>query len=39
VGVQLIGAPHAEGTLVEIGHSFQRTTDWHLRRPALAVSH
>ncbi len=38
VGVQLIGAPHAEGTLVEIGRAFQHATDWHLRHPALADS-
>jgi len=33
IGVQLIGAPFAEGTLVRIGRAFQAVTDWHLRRP------
>ncbi len=33
IGVQLIGAPFAEATLIRIGRGFQRATDWHLRRP------
>ncbi len=35
IGVQLIGAPFAEATLIRIGRAFQAATDWHLRRPAL----
>jgi len=35
IGVQLVGAPFAEPTLVRIGRAFQGETDWHLRRPAL----
>ena len=35
VGVQLIGAPFAEATLVRIGRAFQKATDWHRRRPNL----
>jgi aspartyl-tRNA(Asn)/glutamyl-tRNA(Gln) amidotransferase subunit A len=35
IGVQLIGAPFADATLVRIGRAFQSATDWHLRRPAL----
>jgi len=35
IGVQLVGAPFAEATLVRIGRAFQNETDWHLRRPAL----
>ena len=35
VGVQLVGGPLAESTLVRIGRAFQRATDWHRRRPAL----
>ena len=34
VGVQFIGAPFAEGTLVRIGRAVQAATDWHTRRPA-----
>jgi len=35
VGVQLLGAPFADATLVRIGRAFQHATSWHLRRPAL----
>jgi aspartyl-tRNA(Asn)/glutamyl-tRNA(Gln) amidotransferase subunit A len=33
IGVQLVGAPFADATLVRIGRAFQQATDWHLRRP------
>jgi len=33
IGVQLIGASFAEGTLVRIGRGFQAVTDWHRRQP------
>ena len=36
IGVQLLGAPFADATLVRIGCAFQSATDWHLRRPPLA---
>ena len=35
IGVQLMGAPFAEATLIAIGRAYQRATDWHLRRPDL----
>ena len=35
IGVQVIGAPFAEATLVRIGRAFQHATDWHKRRPSL----
>jgi aspartyl-tRNA(Asn)/glutamyl-tRNA(Gln) amidotransferase subunit A len=35
IGVQLVGAPFAEATLVKIGRAFQRATDWHTRRPSV----
>jgi len=34
VGLQLIGQPLAEPTLLKTAHYFQRATDWHLRVPA-----
>ncbi len=34
MGVQLVGAPFAESTVLRIGRAFQRVTDWHLQRPA-----
>jgi len=38
IGVQLMGAPFADATLVRIGRAFQAVTDWHLRRPVLPAS-
>jgi len=35
VGLQLIGRPFDEATLLRAGDAFQRVTDWHTRRPAL----
>jgi len=36
VGIQLLGRPHTEATLLRAGMAFQRLTDWHCRAPALA---
>jgi aspartyl-tRNA(Asn)/glutamyl-tRNA(Gln) amidotransferase subunit A len=35
IGMQFLGAPFAEVTLVRIGRAVQRATQWHLRHPAL----
>jgi aspartyl-tRNA(Asn)/glutamyl-tRNA(Gln) amidotransferase subunit A len=35
VGLQLIGRPFDEATLLRVGDAYQRVTDWHTRRPAL----
>jgi aspartyl-tRNA(Asn)/glutamyl-tRNA(Gln) amidotransferase subunit A len=35
VGMQLVGRPFAEGTILRLGHAFQRATDWHKREPEL----
>ena len=35
VGLQLIGPPLGEATLLRIADAYQRVTDWHLRRPAV----
>jgi aspartyl-tRNA(Asn)/glutamyl-tRNA(Gln) amidotransferase subunit A len=35
IGVQLMGAPFADATLVRIGRAFQAATDWHRRQPEL----
>jgi len=37
VGIQLLGKPFAEATLLRIGCAFQRATDWHRRTPGLAA--
>jgi aspartyl-tRNA(Asn)/glutamyl-tRNA(Gln) amidotransferase subunit A len=35
VGLQLVGHPFEESTVLAIGHAYQQATDWHRRRPAL----
>jgi aspartyl-tRNA(Asn)/glutamyl-tRNA(Gln) amidotransferase subunit A len=35
VGLQLIGRPFEEATLLRMGDAYQRVTDWHARRPEL----
>ncbi len=37
IGVQLLGAPFAEATLIRAGRAFQHATDWHLQRPDLSA--
>ncbi|HEU4323420.1 MAG TPA: Asp-tRNA(Asn)/Glu-tRNA(Gln) amidotransferase subunit GatA [Roseiflexaceae bacterium] len=36
VGLQLIGRPFDEATILRVGDAYQRQTDWHTRRPELA---
>ncbi|HEX2114119.1 MAG TPA: amidase, partial [Alphaproteobacteria bacterium] len=36
IGVQLLGAPFTEPTLIRIGRAFQAATDWHKREPDLS---
>ncbi len=38
VGLQLIGRPFDEGTILRAGDAYQRITDWHLRRPELPTT-
>ncbi|HEU5012678.1 MAG TPA: Asp-tRNA(Asn)/Glu-tRNA(Gln) amidotransferase subunit GatA [Roseiflexaceae bacterium] len=35
VGLQLVGRPFDEPTLLRVGDAFQHVTDWHARRPTL----
>ena len=35
VGMQLIGPMFSEEKLLQIGHQYQQTTDWHTRRPKV----
>lgn len=37
VGLQLIGDYFSEPRLLQVSHAFQQATDWHTRRPVLAV--
>jgi aspartyl-tRNA(Asn)/glutamyl-tRNA(Gln) amidotransferase subunit A len=36
VGLQIVGDYFAEARMLNVAHRFQRATDWHLRRPAMA---
>ena len=33
IGMQVIGRPFDESTVLRLGHAFQQATDWHRRRP------
>jgi aspartyl-tRNA(Asn)/glutamyl-tRNA(Gln) amidotransferase subunit A len=35
LGMQILGRPFGEMTMLRIGHAYEQATDWHLRRPAL----
>jgi aspartyl-tRNA(Asn)/glutamyl-tRNA(Gln) amidotransferase subunit A len=35
MGLQLVGTPFSENTLLAVGRTFQERTDWHKRRPTL----
>ena len=35
IGMQLLGAPFGEETLLRTARVFERATDWHLKRPGL----
>jgi len=36
VGLQLLGRPFDEGSLLRAGDAYQRVTEWHTQRPPLA---
>jgi aspartyl-tRNA(Asn)/glutamyl-tRNA(Gln) amidotransferase subunit A len=36
IGIQLVGRPFSENTLLAIGKQFQERTDWHKRRPPVS---
>jgi aspartyl-tRNA(Asn)/glutamyl-tRNA(Gln) amidotransferase subunit A len=33
LGLQIVGRPFAEATVLQLGAAYQRVTDWHARRP------
>jgi aspartyl-tRNA(Asn)/glutamyl-tRNA(Gln) amidotransferase subunit A len=35
LGMQLVGRPFGETTILRIGHAYERATEWHTRRPVL----
>ncbi|MBC7779975.1 MAG: amidase [Proteobacteria bacterium] len=37
LGMQIIGRPFDDATVLRVGHAFQLATDWHRREPVLAA--
>jgi aspartyl-tRNA(Asn)/glutamyl-tRNA(Gln) amidotransferase subunit A len=35
VGLQITGAPGAEGALLAVAHAYQKQTDWHKHKPEI----
>jgi aspartyl-tRNA(Asn)/glutamyl-tRNA(Gln) amidotransferase subunit A len=35
IGLQIIGRPFDEATVLRVGHAYEQATDWHRRRPEL----
>ena len=36
IGLQIVGKPFDEATVLRVGDAYQQLTDWHARRPAAA---
>src|SRR5438034_3958026 len=36
IGMQIVGRPFDEATVLRVADAYQRSTDWHTRRPVLA---
>jgi aspartyl-tRNA(Asn)/glutamyl-tRNA(Gln) amidotransferase subunit A len=36
LGMQILGRPFGEPTILRIGHAYEQATEWHTRRPQLA---
>ena len=37
IGMQIVGKPFAEATVLRVGDAYQQLTDWHTRTPARAT--
>ncbi len=35
LGMQILGRPFGEATILRVGHAYERATEWHRRRPTL----
>ena len=35
LGMQILGRPFGETTILRVGHAYEQATEWHRRRPAL----
>jgi len=36
IGLQLLGQPFGEETLLQVAHAYEQATDWHQRKPDLS---
>jgi len=36
LGMQILGRPFGEETILRVGHAYERATEWHTRHPILA---
>jgi aspartyl-tRNA(Asn)/glutamyl-tRNA(Gln) amidotransferase subunit A len=39
IGLQLLGKPFGEETILRIAHAYEQSTGWHQERPALKLNH
>jgi aspartyl-tRNA(Asn)/glutamyl-tRNA(Gln) amidotransferase subunit A len=37
LGMQIVGRPFGESTILRIGHAYEQATEWHRRRPPLVA--
>jgi aspartyl-tRNA(Asn)/glutamyl-tRNA(Gln) amidotransferase subunit A len=37
LGMQILGRPFGEPTILRVGHAYEQATEWHTRRPALVA--
>ena len=37
IGLQIVGSPFDESTVLRVAGTYQRATDWHTRRPPVAA--
>jgi aspartyl-tRNA(Asn)/glutamyl-tRNA(Gln) amidotransferase subunit A len=38
IGLQIVGAPFAESTVLGLAHAYQQATDWHRRAPLVRAA-
>lgn len=38
VGLQIVGARHADARVLSVAHAYQTRTDWHLRKPPMLTA-
>jgi aspartyl-tRNA(Asn)/glutamyl-tRNA(Gln) amidotransferase subunit A len=38
IGLQIVGAPFAESTVLALAHAYESETEWHKRHPKLDLA-